>query len=90
MLRQFACLWTFVTVEGVEPTNNQSERELRGTVIARSLMLSTKSAAGRTMYARLASVSATCRKQGRNILRYLEDALERHALGLSPPALVPG
>ena len=90
VLRQFACLWPFVTVEGVEPTNNEPERELRGTVIARSLMLSTKSEAGRTMYARLASVSATCRKQGRNVLRYVEDALERHAMGLSPPALVPG
>ena len=26
LMKQFACLWTLVTVEGVGPTNNESER----------------------------------------------------------------
>lgn len=87
--KQFGRLWTFLAVEGVEPTNNEPERELRGPVIARGLMLSTKSEAGRDMFTRLMSASSTCRKQGRNLLAYLKMALERHARGLSPPSLVP-
>jgi transposase len=90
LAKQFSCLWTFVTEEGVEPTNNESERELRPAVIARSLMHSTKSEAGRLLYGRLMSVSATCRKQQRKVLDYLKLALERHLRGLSPPSLVPG
>lgn len=89
LLRQFKCLWTFVTVEGVEPTNNAAERELRHAVILRGLMLSTKSEAGRTLLTRLMSVLATCKKQGRDALAYLKLALESHALGLPPPLLVP-
>lgn len=87
--KQFGRLWTFVAVEGVSPTNNVSERELRGAVIARGLMLSTKSAAGRLLFTRLLTASATCRKQGRDLLNFLRVALERRAHGLSPPSLVP-
>lgn len=87
LLRQFKCLWTFVAVEGVEPTNNAAERELRHAVILRGLVVSTKSEAGRELLTRLMSVFATCRKQGRNMLGYLKLALEHHALGLPPPPL---
>lgn len=87
--KQFACLWHFVTVEGVEPTNNDTERDIRPAVIARNLMLSTKSDAGRNLFTALLSVSTTCRKQGRNLLDYLKTALARHALNLAPPSLVP-
>lgn len=89
LLRQFKCLWAFVTVEGVEPTNNAAERELRHAVILRGLMLSTKSEAGRDLLARLMSVLATCKKQGREVLAYLKLALECHALGIPPPLLIP-
>lgn len=87
--RQFSCLWRFVVVEGVEPTNNESEREVRPAVIARGLMLSTKSAAGRLLFTRLLSVSATCRKQGRDMLEFLKTSLVCRAQGMSPPSLVP-
>lgn len=88
--RQFGCLWRFVTVEGIEPTNNASERQLRPGVILRGLMNSTKSAAGRTLFARLLSVSATCRQQSRDLLDFLHQALEARARGLAPPPLLPG
>jgi hypothetical protein len=39
-------LWTFVDVEGVEPTNNASERALRHAVIWRKLSFGTQSARG--------------------------------------------
>ena len=87
--RQFSSLWTFLIHAGVEPTNNVAERELRGAVIARGLMLSTKSEAGRLLFTRLLSVSATCKKQSRDFLAFIMNALERRAQGLSPPSLVP-
>ena len=39
-------LWTFVEVEGVEPTNNAAEQALRHAVIWRKLSFGTQSAAG--------------------------------------------
>jgi transposase len=39
-------LWTFLDVEGVEPTNNASERALRHAVIWRKLSFGTQSAHG--------------------------------------------
>ena len=89
LLRQYSCLWVFMTVEGVEPTNNASERELRHAVILRGLMNSTKSEAGRLLLTRLLSVLATCKKLGRHAMAYLKLALECHALGLPPPLLLP-
>jgi hypothetical protein len=43
-----AWLWTFLAVEGVEPTNNASERALRHAVIWRKLSFGTQSAARET------------------------------------------
>ena len=37
-------LWTFLEVDGVEPTNNASERALRHAVIWRKLSFGTQSA----------------------------------------------
>ena len=37
LLKIWPALWTFVTVDGIEPTNNPAERALRGAVIHRTL-----------------------------------------------------
>ncbi len=39
-------MWTFVPIEGVEPTNNGAERAVRHGVIYRKLSGGTKSEAG--------------------------------------------
>ena len=39
LLKLWPALWTFVEVDGVEPTNNHAERGLRGAVIHRKLSL---------------------------------------------------
>lgn len=90
LYKQRACLWTFLTAEGVEPTNNGSERELRPAVILRRLVTSTKSEEGRQLLARLLSVIHTCKKQGRPVMEFLRLTIERFWLGLPPPLLVPG
>src|SRR5205823_9432263 len=52
-----AHLWTFVRVEGVEPTNNDAERALRHGVIYRKLSGGTESEPGCRSRARKSSVT---------------------------------
>ena len=63
-------LWTFVRVEGVEPTNNDAERALRHGVIDRKLSGGTASESGSRFVERMLSVVATCRQQDINVLDY--------------------
>jgi transposase len=64
-------LWTFVRVEGIEPTNNAAERALRHAVCWRKTSYGTKSTAGSHFVENILSIVATCRQQGRNVLEYL-------------------
>jgi transposase len=57
-------LWTFVRVEGVEPTNNAAERALRHAVLWRKASHSTDSEAGSRFVENILSVVATCRQRG--------------------------
>ena len=82
-------LWTFVEVEGVEPTNNASERSLRHAVIWRKLSFGTQSARGSLFVERMLTVIETCRQQKRNVLAYLSQAVRCHFAHLAPPSLLP-
>jgi len=62
----YEAYWTFVRVEGVEPTNNLAERQLRPAVIARKLSCGNKTANGAATFEVLTSLAATCRQQGRS------------------------
>lgn len=83
-------LWTFVEVEGVEPTNNAAERSLRHAVIWRKLSFGTQSAAGSRFVETLLSVIETCRQQKRNVLAHVTQALDAHFHGNPSPSLLPG
>ena len=87
LLKVWPALWTFVTVEGVEPTNNPAERALRGPVIHRKLSHGTTSAGGERFAERAQSAAATCRLQGRSLFAYLRDLLIAHNRGDAFPAL---
>jgi transposase len=82
-------LWTFVRVEGIEPTNNASERALRHAVIWRRISGGTDSADGSRFVERMLTVVATCRQQKRNVLDYLTSSFEAHLRGQKVPSLVP-
>jgi transposase len=64
-------LWTFARVAGVEPTNNVFERTLRPAVLWRKGSFGSDSEAGSRFAARLLTVVATCRQQGRSLLGFL-------------------
>ncbi len=64
-------LWTFVVVDGVEPTNNHAERELRAFVLWRKRSFGAQSERGHRFAERLMTIAHTARKQGRDVLAFL-------------------
>jgi transposase len=88
LLKIWPALWTFVTVEGVEPTNNAAERALRGPVIHRKLSHGTRSEDGERFIERALSASVTCRLQRRSLFAYLRHLLTAHNRGDPLPTLI--
>jgi transposase len=87
LIKIWPALWTFVTVEGVNPTNNAAERALRGPVIYRKLSHGTQSDDGERFIERALSASVTCRLQGRSLFAYIRKLLNAHARGDPLPTL---
>ena len=87
LLKIWPALWTFVTVEGVEPTNNAAERSLRGPVIHRKLSHGTRSQDGERFIERALSASVTCRLQHRSLFTYLAQLLTAQTRGDPLPTL---
>lgn len=83
-----ANLWTFVEVEGIEPTNNAAEQALRHAVIWRKLSFGTQSAAGSRFAERLLTVIETCRRQQRNTYDWLVQTLRCHFANQPKPSLL--
>jgi hypothetical protein len=81
-------LWTFIEVEGIEPTNNAAERALRHAVIWRKLSFGTQSAAGSRFVERMLTVIETGRRQGTNVFAWLTAAVEAHLRQQTAPPLV--
>ena len=82
-------LWTFVSVEGVEPTNNFAERILRQGVLWRKGSFGTDSPNGSRFVERILTVVTTLRLQKRNVLDYMTAACEAALHGTTPPSLLP-
>jgi len=87
LLKIWPALWTFATVEGVEPTNNAAERSLRGPVIHRKLSHGTRTDDGERFIERALSASVTCRLQKQSLHAYLTHLLTAHARGDPLPTL---
>ena len=88
LVEHFKHLWTFVAVDGVEPTNNAAERALRHAVIWRKLSFGTQSAAGSRFVERMLTVIETCRRAGRNVFAWLTEAVGSHFRREASPSLL--
>ena len=82
-------LFTFIEQEGVEPTNNVSERNLRLFVLIRKITYGNRSAKGEIALARLLTVTQTCKLQQRSLLQYLQTAVHCHRRLQPAPSLRP-
>jgi transposase len=85
----FERLFTFLEVEGVEPTNNVAERTLRTAVQWRKISFGNRSRNGEIATARLLTVTQTCKRQQRHVLGYLTDAVRCHRHQAAAPSLLP-
>lgn len=71
LLEDFEALWPFIEVEGIEPTNNHSERGVRHLVIWRKKYFAVRSDVGSEFMARTGSLLMTCKLQSRNSFEFL-------------------
>jgi transposase len=83
-------LWRFLTVKGLEPTNNTAERGLRHGVLWRKSSGGTASEWGSRFGSRLLGVVATCRQQGRSVLDFLTACFEASTRSQRLPTLCSG
>jgi len=63
--------FTFLTVPGVEPTNNRAERALREHVVQRKIMGTFRNGKGTGIYETVMTVLATWKQQGRDLSQTL-------------------
>jgi transposase len=89
ILKRREALWTFVQVEGVEPTNNAAERSIRPGVLWRKGSFGTQSEQGSRFVESMMTVVTTLKQQQRNVLEYLTAACEAALRGEEAPSLLP-
>ena len=89
ILKLQTALFTFVRVEGVEPTNNTAEQAVRRPVLWRKGCFGTDSENGSRFVERILTTVATLRLQKRNVLDYVTLACEARLRGQVAPSLLP-
>lgn len=89
LLAHWPSLWTWLEVEGGEPTNNAAERALRPAVLWRKSSFGHQSETGEQFVERMLTAVTTLRLQGRNIWSYLVATCEAARQGTSTPSLLP-
>jgi len=79
--------FTFITNPEIEPTNNIAERAIRFVTIDRRVTQGVRGEWGRRFMERLWTVLATCEKQTRDVMNFLEECLLSFWHDESPPPL---
>jgi hypothetical protein len=74
-------MWTFVDVDGVEPTNNDAERAIRPAVTARKASFGTQSDRGSRFIERMLTASGTLARRDQSLFGFVREAAAS-ALGL--------
>lgn len=72
---QYDHLFAFASVEGMDPTNNMAERDLRKLVLWRKKSYGTRSSRGQRFVERISGVTETLKKNGGNVLQFLEESM---------------
>jgi hypothetical protein len=78
----------FMFAQGVEPTNNHSEQQIRHCVIDRRITQGTRGEAGQGYHQRMWTAIATCKKQNRNFFAFLLDSISAQLHNQPAPSLL--
>lgn len=88
LLKRQDHLFTFIFHEGVEPTNNVSERSLRGAVQWRKICFGNRSDEGAILTGRILTAAVTFRLQDRNPLEFLVRTIIALRTSTNAPSLL--
>jgi transposase len=88
-LKNWDHLFTFLSHEGVEPTNNAAERALRPAVQWRKICLGNQSQEGERFTERILTVTRTCQAQNKNAFEFLAQLMDAHFQKYPLPSLLP-
>jgi transposase len=88
LLKSEPAMWTFVRVEGVEPTNNAAERALRKAVLWRKRSFGCKSEAGCRFVERILTTVKTRQQHRQPVLEYLVQSIKALRQGRTAPQLL--
>ena len=78
----------FLSEPKVEPTNNGTERQIRPVVIDRRITQGTRGYAGMRWCERIWTALATCKKQDRNVFKFIHHTLVAHWTDTHYPELL--
>jgi transposase len=77
-LKHGEAYFAFITMPGMDPTNNIAEQAVRFIVIDRHVTQGTRSLAGRKTADRLWTVVCTCQLQGRSAFNFILEAVHAY------------
>jgi transposase len=78
----------FLTEPKLEPTNNGTERQIRPVVIDRRITQGTRGDTGMRWCERIWTILATCKKQNRNVFKFIHQSLLAHWINTCYPELL--
>ncbi len=78
----------FMFAEGVVPTNNHSEQQIRHCVIDRKITQGTRGELGQRYHERMWTAIATCKKQKRNFFSFLLESIKAKQIRQPAPTLL--
>jgi transposase len=67
-------IFTFLDMEGIDPTNNLAEQQLRPAIITRKVSCGNRSVQGANSWQEICSLIITAKQQGKSFLDMLRDA----------------
>jgi len=86
ILRQWDSLWTYVDMEGANPTNNAAESAIRKAVLWRKGSFGAQSESGCRFVERLLTLVGTARKRSIDLLDWLTRAIQADLEGQPAPS----
>src|SRR5437763_10099293 len=86
VLKVYDALWTFVRVEGIEPTKNTAERAIRPGILWRKGSFGTNSAQGSRFLEAMMTVVASLKQQHRHVLASMTEACQAAYMGGPAPS----
>ncbi len=78
----------FLSEPKLEPTNNETERQIRPVVIDRRITQGTRGDSGMRWCERIWTTIATCKKQQRNVFDFIHESVIAHWSNGNHPALI--